>query len=105
MWGQQRQQSTPKGRSKGGYNSGAYQGGRTNRSGWIGTNQPKQTKQFDGIPAVSQEKIKCRSWLRSYPDSKKIFCSIVDFGKGAKVFQPSDLSKHLDTNRSEFKRH
>lgn len=73
--------------------------------GYIGTNQQRVFKPTEGVPAVSEEQIKCRSWLRSYPDTKKNFCSIVDFGKGAQVFQPSDLCKHLDTNRSEFKRH
>ena len=54
------------------------------------------------ITAISGAFIKSRSWLRSYPD--KFGNCILDFGKGAKVFDADDLKMHLDFNNSEFKR-
>lgn len=75
------------------------------RGAYVQTNQTKEKPKFEGVPALSENMIKSKNWLRAYPDTKKNFCSIVDFGKGPKVFHPNDLSKHLDTNRSEFKRH
>jgi hypothetical protein len=92
------------GRSFGGRSGKGYSSGFAGRRAYITTSFSKgdsKTKKT-AMSAVPEQDLKSRSWLRGYPSEAGV--GVHDFGAGKMVFDPANLSKHLDANKSEWKR-
>ena len=104
FWGKHAGKGQRKGKSRGWASQEKGKGGGW-RASYVQTRQSATTDKNEDSkaePAVQPEMLKSCSWLRGYPDNTGNCLN--DYGRGAGVFNPADLAKHLDTNRSEFKR-